>query len=381
MSEENTEQGTHKLAIGKQNDFIQDDVELLKKIDMANEVNFLAEKARVQMSEAENFQPSGELMSRQYGDQIKLPPEISQTLHISGGDDDKPVNDKPEDAPKVDENLEAAKAAGNTWDFKGKTWELYLANQTGGMARPVVVEGETVGIIGAEFAWNESEPFLDYLDFEFRNETNIKDQVTESKNKNEIIQGAKLFRETCQKGFLIPIDEFGNRGEQQDLTRAELMEMTDAETQSDLAINWIIQYRIRRHFPEGYSKLKEALKPSNLFFEFYIGENKNPRHCLLFEFDVPTKDARRSYEDDVRHTEREQEGDNVIVRTIIDNKKKLNFAKKYFRSVKGVTLNQIGNPFQEGNDQHTKDFKLGFNPRWFIALADEIVDAFHTTGK
>lgn len=279
--------------------------------------------------------------------------------------------------------LKEAREANNTWKFQEKEYELYLVNQTGGIQLPIKDdENKTTGFVGAEFSWNEAMDVLEAIDYDPKEENDIQKGVSRTRSNNANILLSRVFRNTVQRGVLIELDDLGERMEPIELDHDGIIEATEQEIHASLVFEWLNRFYVTRFFEKGASKFKALIKAQDsIKFIVRIGDLENPRHLLLMEFAAPSKDARRDYEQRVRDRERTQDGNTVTNHIIIDNEYKLQFAKKYFRDVQGVTLNDIATPFVAADDNHVKAFKKGFNPVWWVTLADKLVGAFDSTGK
>jgi hypothetical protein len=302
------------------------------------------------------------------------------------------MNDtQPPNMPTPDDpQLDIARAANNTWTFEGKEYAKYMANRTGTIGTPIIhpVSNKKVGILIADFAWSEAQPFLDHLDLKLKDERNVREEVTERKRANLRLQNANLFDATVQQGSIVKLDEFGDQSEPI-LKKRDAMLAYPPEIKSEAVDTWLGEFHIERYFHPGTDEVELLLaEPESIWFTAKVGDYKNPAHMLLFEFSTPSPDARRNYENDTFIPGSKNERNKITTYYFVNNKAKLNFAKKYFKSVSGAVLGKDGEievdtadlkPIQDA--ETVKQFTKAFNPYWWIQFADAIAGAFSIGGK
>lgn len=283
---------------------------------------------------------------------------------------------------KQEDPLKAAREANNTWIFKEKEYELFLVNGQSGASISILdpATKQPALIVGAKFAWENSQPFLDHLDFGLKDVTDFNTNTVVSKQKNTITRDAALFRDILQEGEIVEIDEFGNKSEPKTFKRNDLLDMLEPEYQSELIEQWLGNFHIERFVDPSASRIQSILKSDTLQFLCRIGHYDTPRHVLLFEFTKPNADARRTYEEKTVIREKEVESGKTINHLKIVAEEKRRFAIKYFSSVQGVTVDDIGKPFDNTESSKT-GFKKGFNPHWWVRLADAMNQAYSNVGK
>lgn len=281
------------------------------------------------------------------------------------------------------------------FEHKGVKYPYFIANKTGTVGSPIFHPDtkKKIGILGADFAWENSEPFIRRMDLKIRDERNVREDESVRHRANIITQNSRLFRDLVQKGFAISIDEEGETGKEVAKTRDEMLAYRP-ELQSQIVDDWLGNFHIRRVFPDGLSGLDAIVStPDKIYFECGIGTYKNPTQILLLEFNVPSADACRSYEDDTFLAGSKQEGDKQVTSYNVNHTRKIQFAKKYLDSVKGAALvrdEKMGEVdidtedlvlFEANDTEALKKFKSAFNPNWMILLADELAGCFNFTGK
>jgi hypothetical protein len=99
------------------------------------------------------------------------------------------------------------------------------------------------------------------------------------------------------------------------------------------------------------------------------------------EFNKPTADARRAYEDEAISKERQVEVGKTTVHTVIDPAVKFKFARKYFLGVEGVAVGKPGVRFSSADTDIVAAFRKGFIPTWWTRFADAIHQSFGNVGK
>lgn len=310
----------------------------------------------------------------------------------SFGGEDFPYQETSTDLVKHDPQLETARKEGLTWMFEGTEYPLFLANKTGNVTAPIMhpTSGRQIAAIGADFMWEQSQPFLDHLNIQIRDERNAREDESIRKRANMTRLNATLFDALVQRGQIIKIDEFGDTSEPEDRDRQAMLTYLP-EVKSQVINDWLGNFHVERYFPAGTEDIDAMLSNvDTVWFLAKIGDFKSPAHALLLEFASPSPDARRSFEDDSSFLGTKREGDRVIETYNIKQNNKLNFAKKYFRSVQGAVLGPVGDvepstsslvKISAGDDEAMKSFKSNFNPHWWIRLANQLGDAFNFTGK
>lgn len=278
--------------------------------------------------------------------------------------------------------IDNAREAGNTWIHNEKEYELFLVNGKGGVGMPILdaETNEPAVIVNAEFAWENSAPFMEHLEYGLHDEIDPHTGAIKSKADNVRRRNAKLFRTLLQSGSIIEIGETGERSEPQPFTRSELLDMLELEHQADLIDAWLESVTIKRFTPKGVSRINSIFRVDKIFFTVSIGDSDNPRHVILLEFDKPSVDARRDYEDKAAVREKDTENGTVKNWLVIDNEYKFRFARKYFVGAKGVSIGDVGVPY-DGSDAHREAFRKGFNPHLWVRLADHLANAFNNAGK
>lgn len=273
----------------------------------------------------------------------------------------------------------------HVWTFEGRTYDLLLVNRTAGIGMPILNPKDKktpIGVLNAEFAWQDSEPFFARLDIATIDKANEHDDWTQRENENMILKNAKCFSELVQSGSAVDIDEVGERLPEVRKTRQQMLSYRKV-VQSDLVGLWLREFHIERWLPDGMTKLDALLSnPTELFFTIKIGEYRNPRHLLFIETDAPTDDAIGNYKTDTFNQSQNEEGDWRYKR---NNEKRYKFGKKYIRSVQGAMLGPVEafefdesqlRTIDKGDDKALEEFKRQFNPDWLIKIGEAIAGAF-----
>lgn len=284
-------------------------------------------------------------------------------------------------------------AGDNVWEFEGEKFVNFVANQTGVITIPIKHPNDPtkiVAYIGAEFMWEGQTPFLDHLTLDTRDERNVRDSETERKRANITQKNAKLFNELVQSGFIIKINDVGEKSEPVRKTRDEMLKY-QPEVQSELIDAWLGEFHVQRYFPGGVGDIDALLTdPESVFFKCSIGDHKNPASVIVMEFGVPSPDARRSYETDTFAAVSKTEGEKAITGYYINNQAKVKFAKKYFRNAQGAVIGPTGQfdidteslkPLVPTDTESVKEFQRNFCPTWWVGLADQLASCFDLAGK
>lgn len=264
-----------------------------------------------------------------------------------------------------------------TWNFEGKEYPAFVVNKNDSIAMQIKnSEEKVIGILGANFRWEKSEPFIEHLSLDFKDIRDTREGVVESQRKNLTKQNANLFKAVCVGGFLIKVNEFGEHSEPVERSVTE-MNAYSQEIKSNLIDKWLSNFHIERHFGDSVDELDALLgKTDSISFKCFIGTKKEPTNVLLLEFNVPSEDARRSYDDMIVNRSRQTEGSNEITNISINYAAKMRYAKKHLAVVQGA-VTEGDNPLAVD----VKRFNDGFNPEWLMRLADALQDTFDIGGK
>jgi hypothetical protein len=272
-----------------------------------------------------------------------------------------------------------------SWEFEGKRYPLFLSNGTGGIGMPIMHPSDNnkqVGVLAARFAWENSEPFIDHLDIETIDKASKNDDWAERENKNMALRNAQLFKDIVVDGSYTPFDELGEARPAIPKNRKEMLAYRGI-VQSDLIQFWLTEFHVERYLPDGVDSIDAFLSnPTEVLFTVKIGSYNEPQHLLLIECDAPTDEQISSYNEKTFSRSQNNNGDWKYSR---DNERMLQFAKKHITGIKGVCLGKLGEldlPLTEievaenGNAEHLKRFKRGFNPEWLIKIGEELANAF-----
>lgn len=295
--------------------------------------------------------------------------------------------DEPPMANGQSEQFNEAKERGLTWEFEGKEYPMFLANSTGNIGMPIVVDERKVGIVIANFDWSgkkpKSEPFLNHLKIDLTEVRDLESNETKRHSKNYMAQNCDLFRNIVQSGEFINFDEFGNQMPPQPKTYEQMCAILP-ETQSELINTWLKSFHIERYFGQNKSVSLEQLlgEIDTISFKCTIGDKKNPAHVLVLHFNPPTKKTRQSFDD--KRINRSSKVENKKEETFVefDNALKIRYAKQHLRKVEGafVQVNGIDTPLTE-SEEDIKLFNDNFNPEWLMDLADALHGTFSMAGK
>lgn len=297
------------------------------------------------------------------------------------------------DPPAASNGHSKESYGGNTWEFDGMTYPKFVANSTGVITIPVKHPTEptkVIAYIGAEFLWETKVPFIDHLTIDTRDERNMREEETERKRANLIQKSSKLFTELVQGGFLIKINDVGEKSEPIKKTRDEMLRY-QPEIQAELIDTWLSEFHVERYFPDGVDDVEALLtEPDGVFFKCRVGDYKNPTSIIIMEFGVPSPDARRAFETDTFAPVTKAEGEKSVTRYYINYQAKIKFAQKYFRNAQGAVLGvpgefEIDTDTLRGIDtadgETVKQFLKHFCPTWQISLADQLASCFNLAGK
>jgi hypothetical protein len=280
-----------------------------------------------------------------------------------------------------DENksqLELAREAGNTWEFEGKEYELFVANKQGGVSVPIVPETEVVAYASAVFAWDKKDDLLDALDLE------IKEVLIEDSRKTDTADitalYAGVFHNTAQSGFWTEIVD-GEKQEPQFLSREQMLK-ADEEIQASLIRNWIDSISISVYKKPGETNIDAFFNKTakNKYILAKIGDKKNPKHVLLFEFKSPSLEIRRELKQKRNAETKDENGKTVRIYPNTSHFRMKQCAN-HLVSVQGVSLLEPGKLFDATSESDKKTFLANFNPIWQVYLTDALFASFDTTGK
>lgn len=287
--------------------------------------------------------------------------------------------------------LDHARKNNNTWIFEGVEYPLFVADFTGTVTIPFKQGGVQIGLLTADFRWDEAKPFLDHLDNNTkmvrsnRDESNRQKQVQD----DQVGKNVTLFNALIAGGEIVEFDDDGSHSEPTILTRNDMLTFTP-ELKSDLLSTWLNQYHVERWFPNGKKMSNFLYEPTEIFFKMSVGSYDKPAHVMLFQYNVPNQDQRRAIRTSEEYIQ-EQEGENTVSEWVFNWNQRLTYGKKHFHSVQGLSLKEEGNPYdnpipsmtyrinpKEDAKDVPKDqyLKAAFCPNWWIRNANNLITAF-----
>lgn len=290
-----------------------------------------------------------------------------------------------DDYPSVNrEQIEAARAAGNTWMFREREMEMFVARGFIESATEIndPATNEPTGILLIhQFGWENQSPFIK-REKAFKTSLQRVGRATKQRVKttNLIPVNAEFYSELIQGGI---IRRFEN-GEPVDTpkSREEMLEFARLypESASEAIEAWLESAKF---------KLLVETDGNNLDWMFssqpvkkvlwYLGDEENPVAAGILTFNSPPKEERERYDDEVQNIESDRKGDVSFAELSENFGKKIQYGSKHLASVEGIAVEAEGNPYSANNKQK---FIVLFNPLWFVEAIELVHESFNfTKGK
>ena len=303
--------------------------------------------------------------------------DFEQNPPLGSGQDD-------DEYPSVNrEQIEAARAANNTWFFEKREMEMFGARGYIESGTDILdAKGEETGAIMIhKFAWTKETPFVTregaFKTSLRRVGRNTKQNV---KTTQSVPANAKLYADTIQGGVIRRLVN----GEPVDIekSREEMLQFAKyyPESASEAVEAWlescsfeILDERKGDNFDWIFQNtpVKQVL--------WYIGNRENPLAAGIITFNSPPSEEREKFDDEVQRIDSDKKGDVTFAELSESFTRKIQYGQKFLSNVDGISVETEGNPFQTELKQK---FIVLFNPIWFVEAVELMHDSFNfTKGK
>lgn len=280
------------------------------------------------------------------------------------------------------EQIEAARAAGNTWLYKEREMEMYVAQGYVEISTEILNSGEPTGAVMIhQFGWDRETAFV-------KHERSFKTSLVrvgrsarqKVKTTQAVPPNAALYADLIQGGIIRrmengePVDQVKTREQMLDFARFYPESASEAvETWFESARFKILEENESNNFDWMFTNLpvKKVL--------FYIGEEENPLAAGILTFNSPSKEEREKFDEEVQNIESEKKGDLNFAELSENFGKKIQYGSKHLAEVEGIAVGAEGVKF---NAEMKQKFITLFNPIWFVEAVETMHDSFvFTKGK
>jgi len=291
---------------------------------------------------------------------------------------------KGENETNGETNLDAARAAGNVWNFNGREMEMFVARGYIESATEILnpaTQESTGAVLINKFQWSKAAPFI-AREKAFKTSLSRVGRSSKQKIKTTQLQpvNAELYAALIQGGVIRQMQDG---------------ELVDVEKSREDMLNFA------RLYPEAASEAIETWLESakfkllddnygvdfNWIFTntpvkkvlFYIGDEDNPDIAAIFTFNSPPKEEREKFDEDVQNIESERKGDVNFAELSENFMSKVQFGMRYLKSVEGIAVEEEGKAFTGTNNEEKEKFLILFNPIWFVDAVETMLDGFNFT--
>jgi len=210
--------------------------------------------------------------------------------------------------------IDAAREAGNVWDFNGREMEMFVGRGEIESATEIInpaTQEPTGALMIHQYAWDKSQPFITH---ENAFKTSLSRVGRSSRQKIKTTSATKanseLYAELVQGGV---IRRFEN-GKEVDVekTRAEMLEFARLypESASEAIDVWLESAKFKLlddNFGNDFNWIFTELPVKKVLW--YIGDESDPIAAAVLTFNSPPREKREKFEEEVQNIESEKKGD------------------------------------------------------------------------
>lgn len=276
-------------------------------------------------------------------------------------------------------DLDAARAANNTFTFEGREIELFVARGEAKVATNIYRNGKETGArLVHQFRWQDADPFVRRENSFWTNLQRVgRRQEQTIKTAHQVTVNAELYSSIIAGGTLI---EGSVDGEPvtRELSREQMLEHARLypEAVSEAIETWLDAGKIERYSEKDLDfdflfRADDVIK-----MLWYIGPRDAPIVAVLFSFKAPSSEQRKAYDESVQSMETKRQGD-LSTTTIEENfTKKVQYGGRLLIAVDGVAYQGEGQLVNLGEPKQRESFITLFNPIWFGDVVEEMHSSF-----
>lgn len=282
--------------------------------------------------------------------------------------------------------IDAARAANNTWDYNGTELQKFVARGEAAVETSVLDRStkEPSGtLLIHNFTWSKETPFATRagaMVTQLRRTGRSSDQDIEASHLVTI--NADLYKEIVVGGQL-KVPKNGEY-ETRELSRDEMVKHANLypESASEAIETWIASATI-----DVISETEEG----NLDYLFeaddtvkvgwFLGPKEAPVAAAYLIFQAPPSEARKGFDQAVSKMKMKRLGDTNINEIRENFPKKIEYGLKYLVDIKGIAIGEEGRDFDKSSDMK-KAFVALWNPLWFTEAVEALQESFEVvSGK
>lgn len=290
-------------------------------------------------------------------------------------------------------DLDAAREAGNVWNYKGKELEVFVARGYIESATEIInpsTQEPTGAVLIHQFGWENAKPFIK-RENAFKTSLSRVGRSTRQKVKTTQIVpvNADFYAELIQGGIIRRYED----GEPVDIqkSREEMLDFARLypESASEAIESWLESGKCKLlddNYGNDFNWVFTNLPVKKVLW--YIGDEENPVAAAILTFNSPPKEKREKLDEDIQNIESERKGDQNFAELSENFARKVEFGLNYFHSVETMAFEREGNIFDttglSGRPLLEKKERLItlWNPIWFADAVDTMLEAFNfTKGK
>ncbi len=284
-------------------------------------------------------------------------------------------------------NIEAARAAGNVWNFNGREMEMFVARGYIESATEILnpaTQESTGALLIHKFQWSKAAPFIT-REKAFKTSLSRVGRSNKQKIKTTQLQpvNADLYAALIQGGIIRQMKD----GEPVDIekSREDMLDFARLypEAASEAIETWLESAKFKLlddNYGVDFNWIFTNTPVKNVLF--YIGDEDNPDVAAIFTFNSPPTEEREKFDEAVQNIESEKKGDVNFAELSENFMSKVQFGMKYLKSVEGIALETEGKAFTGTTNEEKEKFLILFNPIWFVDAVETMLDGFNfTKGK
>lgn len=282
------------------------------------------------------------------------------------------------------EQIEAALAAKESWNFKGQEIAKYPAFGEASVETAIldrVTREETGATMIHNFKWESNAPFISHqsaFSTTLRRVGRSADQEVDTTQATPI--NAALYAEIVTGG-LIRVPRGNGEFDGIEKTREQMLEFARIypESASEAIDNWL---------DAGHVELVDESEGSfDWMFQaqsvvkvlWWLGARENPIYAAILTFKAPHSERRNEFDKEVQRIKSRKQGEINVAELSESFVKKVQYGSQHLQAVEGVLVGPDGADYSDAKKQA---FITLFNPIWFVDACEAMHESFDfTKGK
>lgn len=276
-----------------------------------------------------------------------------------------------------EEQIAAARAAGNTFEFEGRELEMYVARGEASVATAVMRPGtddETGALLVHHFSWENADAFV-ARENSFWTSLSRVGRRTEQKVKtaHQTTVNSEFYRKIVAGGTL-KVPKGNNQFDDRELSREEMIEHSNIypESASEAIESWLDAPKVKVLTKDSgsFEFLFTAQDVTQVLW--HLGPRDNPTAAVVFSFNAPSAEERKKYDESVQSVDTKRSGDVSTTHVEESFQQKIKYGTKHLVKVEGAANGSEGVQVTKAD---IPAFITRFNPIWF----GDVVETMHAS--